>query len=54
MDEVDGMSSSDRGGNQALIQVIKKSRTPIICICNDRYVRDGILASMEIRYADLI
>lgn len=36
MDEVDGMSSGDRGGNQALIQVIKKSSIPIICICNDR------------------
>ena len=36
MDEVDGMSSGDRGGSQALIQVIKKSSIPIICICNDR------------------
>lgn len=36
MDEVDGMSSDDRGGNQELIQIIKQSRVPIICICNDR------------------
>ncbi len=36
MDEVDGMSSGDRGGTAALITVIKESRTPIICICNDR------------------
>jgi len=36
MDEVDGMSSSDRGGMAELIKIIKLSRTPIICICNDR------------------
>ncbi|RKP19960.1 DNA replication factor C, large subunit [Rozella allomycis CSF55] len=36
MDEVDGMSSGDRGGMQELIQIIKKTKTPIICICNDR------------------
>ncbi len=37
MDEVDGMSGNeDRGGIQELIGLIKKSRVPIICICNDR------------------
>ena len=37
MDEVDGMSgNSDRGGTQELIAVIKKSKVPFICICNDR------------------
>ncbi|KAI8051258.1 replication factor RFC1 C terminal domain-containing protein [Syncephalis plumigaleata] len=36
MDEVDGMSSGDRGGVAHLIQLIKKTRVPIICICNDR------------------
>jgi len=36
MDEVDGCGSSDRGGISALIQVIKNTKTPIICICNDR------------------
>jgi replication factor C subunit 1 len=36
MDEVDGMSAGDRGGVAALIQVIKSTRNPIICICNDR------------------
>ena len=36
MDEVDGMSSGDRGGITAIIQMIKKSKVPIICICNDR------------------
>ena len=36
MDEVDGMSSGDRGGIAAIINMIKSSRVPIICICNDR------------------
>jgi replication factor C subunit 1 len=36
MDEVDGCGGGDRGGISALIQVIKLSKTPIICICNDR------------------
>lgn len=36
MDEVDGMSSGDRGGMAFLISLIKKTRIPIICMCNDR------------------
>jgi replication factor C subunit 1 len=36
MDEVDGMGGSDRGGIPELVKVIKGSKTPIICICNDR------------------
>ncbi|RKP14524.1 replication factor RFC1 C terminal domain-containing protein [Piptocephalis cylindrospora] len=36
MDEVDGMSSGDRGGVATLIQALRTSRIPIICICNDR------------------
>ena len=36
MDEVDGMSAGDRGGNASLIQLIKQTKVPIICICNDR------------------
>ena len=37
MDEVDGMSGhNDRGGNQALISMIKTTHHPIICVCNDR------------------
>ncbi len=36
MDEVDGVGAGDRGGLAALIQVIKQTKTPIICICNDR------------------
>ena len=37
MDEIDGLGGSDRGGVAAVIQVIKNTKTPIICICNDRY-----------------
>ncbi|EFA03814.1 replication factor C subunit 1 [Tribolium castaneum] len=37
MDEVDGMAGNeDRGGIQELIQLIKNSSVPIICMCNDR------------------
>ena len=36
MDECDGMSAGDRGGMAALLSVIKSSKMPIICICNDR------------------
>jgi replication factor C subunit 1 len=35
MDEVDGMSAGDKGGISELIQLIKKTKVPIICICND-------------------
>lgn len=35
MDEVDGMSGGDRGGSTELIKMIKTSKVPIICICND-------------------
>ena len=31
MDEVDGMSGGDRGGTTGIIDMIKKSRSPIIC-----------------------
>jgi DNA polymerase III delta prime subunit len=37
MDEVDGMAGNeDRGGVAELIQLIKNSKIPIICMCNDR------------------
>ncbi|KAL0477498.1 replication factor C subunit 1 [Acrasis kona] len=36
MDEVDGMSGGDRGGVAELISMIKNTKIPIICICNDR------------------
>lgn len=36
MDEVDGMSSGNRGGMARLISFIRTTKIPIICICNDR------------------
>lgn len=35
MDEVDGMTS-DRGGIPELVNLIKKTKIPIVCICNDK------------------
>lgn len=36
MDEIDGMAGNeDRGGISALIDIIKETKVPIICICND-------------------
>eukprot|EP01134_Creolimax_fragrantissima_P003280 CFRG3280T1 len=35
MDEVDGMSAGDRGGVAELNQLIKMTKVPIICMCND-------------------
>ncbi|XP_014681695.1 PREDICTED: replication factor C subunit 1-like isoform X2 [Priapulus caudatus] len=38
MDEVDGMAGNeDRGGLTELISLIKSSKIPVICICNDRH-----------------
>ena len=37
MDEIDGMAGNqDRGGIAALIHIIKNTKMPIICICNER------------------
>ncbi|CAB4060962.1 RFC1 [Lepeophtheirus salmonis] len=37
MDEVDGMAGNeDRGGIAALILLLKSSKIPVICMCNDR------------------
>lgn len=37
MDEIDGMSGTeDKGGVNALINIIKQTKMPIICICNNR------------------
>ena len=37
MDEVDGMAGNeDRGGMAELIGLIKSSKIPVICMCNDR------------------
>ncbi|CAJ1361886.1 unnamed protein product, partial [Effrenium voratum] len=36
MDECDGMAGGDKGGIQALIKLIQQTKSPVICICNDR------------------
>ncbi|PWN45963.1 DNA replication factor C, large subunit [Ceraceosorus guamensis] len=35
MDEVDGMSGGDRGGVGAINALIRKTKVPILCICNE-------------------
>ncbi|KXS17538.1 DNA replication factor C, large subunit, partial [Gonapodya prolifera JEL478] len=53
MDEVDGMSGGDRGGSQELIQLIKKTKIPIICICNDRQdkkIRSLVNYCMDVKF----
>jgi replication factor C subunit 1 len=52
-DEIDGMSSGDRGGTGAFIEVIKNTKVPIICICNDRQspkVRNLANSCYDIRF----
>lgn len=39
MDEVDGMSAGDRGGAAGIAELIAKSRSPVICICNDAHAK---------------
>lgn len=53
MDEVDGMAAGDKGGAAALVQMINKSRNPIICICNDRQdkaVRDLAAQCLDLKF----
>lgn len=53
MDEVDGMGAGDRSGISELIQMIKKAKVPIICICNDRSsqkMRSLVQYCMDLRY----
>ncbi|TBU20195.1 subunit 1 of replication factor C [Hamiltosporidium tvaerminnensis] len=55
MDEIDGMTS-DRGGLAELGVIIKKSRIPIICICNDRSnmkIRGVANYSLDLRFRKL-
>ncbi len=37
MDEIDGMSSGDRGGIAEVIRALHTAKIPFICVCNDRY-----------------
>ena len=53
MDEVDGMGAGDRSGMSELIQMIKGSRVPIVCICNDRQsqkMKSLLPYCMDLRY----
>ncbi len=38
IDEVDGISSSDRGGIKSIIKIIKESRFPVILTANNPYI----------------
>ncbi|MFH1236892.1 MAG: replication factor C large subunit [Candidatus Aenigmatarchaeota archaeon] len=38
IDEVDSLSSGDRGGIQAIVRIVKASRFPIIVTANDPYI----------------
>lgn len=55
MDEVDGMAGNeDRGGMQELINLIKTSSVPIICMCNDRNhpkIRSLVNHCFDLRFA---
>ena len=42
MDEIDGCGAGDLGGICAVIQLIKDTKSPIICICNDRHSKKVI------------
>lgn len=53
MDEVDGMGAGDRSGISELIKMIKGSRVPVICICNDRQaqkIKSLVPYCMDLRY----
>lgn len=53
MDEVDGMGAGDRSGMAELIKMIKASKVPIICICNDRQsqkIRSLVPYCMDLRF----
>ena len=51
MDEVDGMGSGDRSGISELIRMIKSSKVPIICICNDRQKVKSLLPyCLDLKY----
>ena len=56
MDEVDGMSSGDRGGMAELIKLIKITKVPIICICNDRQskkVKSLVFYCLDVKFKRL-
>lgn len=51
-DEIDGMSSGDRGGLQSLMKMIETAKAPVILICNDRSsakIRSMVKKCVDIR-----
>ncbi len=47
------MTSGDRGGIKAIIDLIKKTKIPIVCICNDRYcekIRSLVNYCLDIKF----
>lgn len=53
MDEVDGVSSSDRGGIGALLAIVKKTKVPIVCIANDRgnrKLQSLVMAAYDLKF----
>jgi len=54
MDEIDGMSGGDKGGVAALIDILKATKIPIVCICNDRScpkLKSLLKHCMDIRFS---
>lgn len=39
LDEIDGMSKGDKGGVAELCRIIPTTKTPILCIANDRFTK---------------
>lgn len=55
MDEIDGMTS-DRGGVAELTKMMKSTKIPIVCICNDRYhpkIRTLAYYCLDLRFRKL-
>lgn len=48
MDEIDGMSTGDYGGLEEISNMIKTTKVPIICLCNDKYKVKNLTGSKKI------
>lgn len=56
IDEIDGMSISDKGGIAELGRAIEKTHIPVICICNDRQskqARDLVKHCLDIHFESI-
>jgi replication factor C large subunit len=47
LDEIDGLQRKDRGGNTAILNVIKRSQNPVILTANKIYSRDRKLDAIK-------